>query len=96
MSLRTQRCGFAPDPLDDTHIHPEDYELARKMAATDALDLDEEDIHDEHPSQVVTLITNNNKKERKLLELNLDEFTISLFEANDDQNVICQTLLAKN
>ena len=30
------------DPLDDTRIHPEDYELARKMA-TDALELDEED-----------------------------------------------------
>ena len=39
----------AQDPLDDTRIHPEDYELARKMA-TDALELDEEDIHDEHPS----------------------------------------------
>ena len=74
----------APDPLDDTRIHPEDYELARKMA-TDALELDEEDIHDEHPSQVVTLIMNDNDKERKLLELNLDEFAISLFEANDDR-----------
>jgi transcription elongation factor SPT6 len=41
----------APDPLDDTHIHPEDYELVRKMA-TDALELDEEDIHDEHPSRI--------------------------------------------
>jgi transcription elongation factor SPT6 len=40
---------IAPDPLDDTRIHPEDYELARKMA-TDALELDEEDVHDEHPS----------------------------------------------
>jgi transcription elongation factor SPT6 len=74
----------APDPLDDTRIHPEDYELARKMA-TDALELDEEDIHDEHPSQVVTLIMNDKDKERKLLELNLDEFAISLFEANHDQ-----------
>ena len=58
--------------------------------ATDALELDEEDIHDEHPSQVVTLIMNNNDKERKLLELNLDEFAISLFEANDDRK--CHTL----
>jgi transcription elongation factor SPT6 len=40
---------IAPDPLDDTRIHPEDYELACKMA-TDALELDEEDVHDEHPS----------------------------------------------
>ena len=87
----------APDPLDDTRIHPEDYELARKMA-TDALELDEEDIHDEHPSQVVTLIMNDNDKERKLLELNLDEFAISLFEANDDRkrhtlNIIREELI---
>ncbi|KAF8163355.1 transcription elongation factor SPT6 [Crassisporium funariophilum] len=74
----------APDPLDDTRIHPEDYELARKMA-TDALELDEEDIHDEHPSHVVTLIMNDKEKDRKLLELNLDEFAISLYEANHDQ-----------
>ena len=79
----------SPDPLDDTCIHLEDYELARKMA-TNALELDEEDIHDKHPSQVVTLIMNDNDKERKLLELNLDEFAISLFEANDDRK--CHTL----
>jgi transcription elongation factor SPT6 len=87
----------APDPLDDTRIHPEDYELARKMA-TDALELDEEDIHVEHPSQLVTLIMNDQDKERKLLELNLDEFAISLFEANHDQkrhtlNIIRDELL---
>jgi len=87
----------APDPLDDTRIHPEDYELARKMA-TDALELDEEDIHDEHPSQVVTVIMNDKDRERKLVELNLDEFAISLYEANHDQkrhtlNVIREELL---
>ena len=53
--------------------------------ATDALELDEEDIHDEHPSQVVTTIMNDKDKEKKLLELNLDEFAISLYEANRDQ-----------
>ena len=52
--------------------------------ATDALELDEEDIHDEHPSQVVNLIMSDKDKERKLLELNLDEFAISLFEANHE------------
>jgi transcription elongation factor SPT6 len=75
---------MAPDPLDDTRIHPEDYELARKMA-TDALELDEEDIHDEHPSHVVSLIMHDPDNEKKLSELNLDEFAISLYEANDDQ-----------
>lgn len=74
----------APDPLDDTRIHLEDYELARKMA-TDALELDEEDIHDEHASHVVTQIMADHDKERKLMELNLDEFAISLFEANQSQ-----------
>ncbi|TFK29990.1 transcription elongation factor SPT6 [Coprinopsis marcescibilis] len=73
-----------PDPLDDTRIHLEDYELARKMA-TDALELDEEDIHDEHPSHVVNMIMADTEKERKLMELNLDEFAISLYEANQDQ-----------
>ncbi|PFH54298.1 hypothetical protein AMATHDRAFT_135887 [Amanita thiersii Skay4041] len=74
----------AQDPLDDTRIHPEDYELARKMA-TDALELDEEDIHDEHPSHVVSLIMHDPENEKKLSELNLDEFAISLYEANNDQ-----------
>jgi transcription elongation factor SPT6 len=73
-----------PDPLDATRIHPEDYELARKMA-TDALELDEEDIHDEHPSYVVSLIMQDNDNERKLNELNLDEFAVNMFETNEDR-----------
>lgn len=36
----------ASDYLDNTRVHPEDYELGRKMAA-DALELDEEDIEGE-------------------------------------------------
>jgi transcription elongation factor SPT6 len=88
----------APDPLDDTRIHPEDYELARKMAM-DALELDEEDIHNEHPSHVVTLLMQDNQKVAKLDELNLDEFAISLYEANSDQkrfmlNVIRDELIS--
>ncbi|KAG6845335.1 hypothetical protein H0H87_010792 [Tephrocybe sp. NHM501043] len=75
---------MAPDPLDDTRIHPEDYELARKMA-TDALELDEEDVHDEHPSNVVTTLMVDKDNSKKLGELNLDEFAISLYEANNDQ-----------
>ncbi|KAF8844471.1 transcription elongation factor SPT6 [Paxillus ammoniavirescens] len=85
------------DPLDDTRIHPEDYELARKMA-TDALELDEEDVHDEHPSHVVSLIMQDDDNERKLNELNLDEFAVSMYEANEDRkrhtlNVIREELL---
>ncbi|KAI6132188.1 SH2 domain-containing protein [Pisolithus croceorrhizus] len=86
-----------PDPLDATRIHPEDYELARKMA-TDALELDEEDVHGEHPSHVVSLIMDDNDNERKLNELNLDEFAVNMFEANEDRkhhtlNVIREELL---
>lgn len=73
----------APDPLDDTRIHPEDYDLARKMA-TDALELDEEDVHDDHPSSVVRAIMHDRDRERKLAELNLDEFAVSLEQANND------------
>ncbi|TFY57669.1 hypothetical protein EVJ58_g6888 [Rhodofomes roseus] len=72
------------DPLDNTRIHPEDYELARKMA-TDALELDEEDIHDEHPSHVVSLIMEDNDADKKLDELNLDDFAVNMYETNQDK-----------
>jgi transcription elongation factor SPT6 len=72
------------DPLDSTRVHPEDYDLARKMA-TDALELDEEDIHGEHPSHVVSLIMEDDDNVRKLDELNLDEFAISLMESGGDR-----------
>lgn len=70
--------------MDDTRIHIEDYDLARKMA-TDALELDEEDIHDEHPSAVVQQIMTDKDGAKKLGDLNLDEFAISLFEASEDK-----------
>lgn len=73
-----------PDPLDNTRIHPEDYELARKMA-TDALELDEEDIHDEHPSYVVSLIMRDPENDKKLEELNLDDFAVNMYETNQDK-----------
>ncbi|EME82602.1 uncharacterized protein MYCFIDRAFT_135751 [Pseudocercospora fijiensis CIRAD86] len=41
------------DYLDNTRIHPEDYEIARKMAA-DALELDEEDIKAEQEENGVS------------------------------------------
>ncbi|KAG8759037.1 Transcription elongation factor spt6 [Serendipita sp. 396] len=50
----SERADFSemPDPLDGTRLHPQDYDLARKMAV-DALGHDEEDYADEHPSAVV-------------------------------------------
>ncbi|KIY51704.1 hypothetical protein FISHEDRAFT_6588, partial [Fistulina hepatica ATCC 64428] len=74
----------APDPLDGTRVHPEDYDLARKMA-TDALELDEEDVHDEHPSHVINLIMQDTESEHKLSELNLDELANSPLRANQDR-----------
>ncbi|KAI0831325.1 transcription elongation factor Spt6 [Trametes gibbosa] len=86
-----------PDPLDSTRVHPEDYELARKMA-TDALELDEEDIHDEHPSHVVAVIMQDDDNVKKLDDLNLDDFAVNMFVANNDKkrhtlNVIRSELL---
>lgn len=72
------------DPLDSTRIHPEDYELARKMA-TDALELDEEDVQDEHPSHVVSMIMQEDDNVKKLDELNLDDFAVNMYEANEDR-----------
>ena len=74
-----------PDPLDATRIHPGDYELARKMAA-DALDVDEEDYEDEHPSTVVTMFMKNDYKEktRQLDLLNLDDFAVNLLETQQE------------
>jgi transcription elongation factor SPT6 len=72
-----------PDPLDDTRIHPEDYDLARKMAA-DALDLDEEDIQDEHPSYVVGQIMQAPDNAKRLDELNLDDFAVNMYRGNGD------------
>lgn len=97
---KNQRRGddeHAADPLDDTRIHPEDYELARKMA-TDALELDEEDVQDDHASSVVSTLMRDPDNEKKLSELNLDDFAVSLFEASQDMkrhtlNVIKEELL---
>lgn len=72
------------DPLDNTRIHPEDYDLARKMA-TDALELDEEDIHGELPSHVVSLIMDDDDNVKKLDELNLDEFAVNLMESGGER-----------
>jgi transcription elongation factor SPT6 len=61
------------DVLDGTRIHPEDYALARKMAA-DALEIDEEESNDsDNPSYYVQQLMNT--RNNNLSELNLDEFS---------------------
>jgi len=63
------------DVLDDTRIHPEDYDLARKMAA-DALDIDEPVEDDENPSQHVEELMNG--ETQRLDQLMLDDYAVEL------------------
>lgn len=74
------------DPLDNTRVHPEDYELGRKMAA-DALELDEEDVKaetDENgPGAIVRKLFKQEEQE-KVNELVLEEYAEQL-ETNYSQ-----------
>jgi transcription elongation factor SPT6 len=64
------------DVLDDTRVHPEDYELARKMAA-DALDYEDAVLEDdESPSVHVEELMNGNADKLNLLLL--DDYAIEL------------------
>ncbi|KEY63806.1 hypothetical protein S7711_09516 [Stachybotrys chartarum IBT 7711] len=70
------------DPLDSTRIHPEDYELARKVAA-DAMELDEEDVKAEGDingrSPAVRRLIKSDEQDR-VNELVLDEYAEQLFK----------------
>ena len=74
------------DPLDNTRVHPEDYELGRKMAG-DALELDEEDVKVETdeggPAAVVRKLFKEDEQE-KVNELILEEYAEQL-ERNYNQ-----------
>lgn len=75
-----------PDPLDGTRLHPQDYELARKMAI-DAMEVDEEDYAEEHPSAVVTMFLKEDEWTRKkqLEVLSLDEFAQNLLQTQNER-----------
>jgi transcription elongation factor SPT6 len=68
------------DPLDSTRVHPQDYELGRKMAA-DALELDEEDVKaetdDNGPSAIVRKLFKDDEQDR-VNELILEEYAEQL------------------
>lgn len=64
-----------PDVLDDTRIHPEDYDVARKMAA-DAMEYDEEDLVDVPASKAVADLFEDDVN--KLNDLALDDFADEL------------------
>lgn len=64
------------DFLDNTRIHPEDYEIARKMAA-DALELDEEDIKaetDEHGLNAVVRKLVKDEQQDRVNDLVLEQY----------------------
>ena len=64
------------DPLDNTRIHPKDYDLARKMAA-DALDINEADLDDlDFPSQYVSQLIDEDPE--RINDLELDDFATEL------------------
>lgn len=68
------------DPLDETRIHPEDYDLARKMCA-DALDLYEEDVKGENEELGVSGVVKKMMKEdlsERVADLQLDEYAHDL------------------
>lgn len=65
------------DPLDATRIHPQDYDLAIKMAA-DTLELDEEDIDSEERGTVINQLTNEGVE--KLNDLVLEDYGNELEE----------------
>ncbi|KAL7272149.1 Transcription elongation factor spt6 [Rhizina undulata] len=73
------------DYLDNTRVHPEDYDLGRKMAA-DALDIDEEDVAamvaEGGPGAVINELING--QEDKVNELILEEYAEEL-ERNFNQ-----------
>ncbi|RDW87160.1 chromatin-remodeling histone chaperone SPT6 [Aspergillus mulundensis] len=68
------------DPLDNTRVHPEDYDIARKMAA-DALELDEEDIKaetdDNGPGAIVRKLFRQDDQDR-VNDLILEEYAEQL------------------
>lgn len=68
------------DYMDNTRVHPEDYELARKMAG-DAMDMDEEDVqgmtNDDGPGAVVRLLIREDKQDA-VNDLVLEEYADQL------------------
>ncbi|KAI1443319.1 transcription elongation factor Spt6 [Annulohypoxylon stygium] len=68
------------EPLDNTRVHPEDYELGRKMAG-DALELDEEDVKaeiDENGAGAVVRKLFREDEQEKVNELILEEYAEQL------------------
>ncbi|KAJ3397930.1 Transcription elongation factor spt6 [Lobulomyces angularis] len=76
------------DLLDDTRIHPEDYDLARKMAA-DSIEVDEDDdaVADDPSAHVQQMI--DNQEEYKLDELDIRNFAEELMTSLNEPKYLC-------
>ena len=86
------------DYLDNTRVHPEDYELGRKMAA-DALELDEEDIEAEVAENgggaIVRKLIRDDAQE-KVNDLILEEYSAQLEEKfNQKKRATLETIRAE-
>jgi transcription elongation factor SPT6 len=86
LSIEYDSSSAQSDYLDNTRVHPEDYELGRKMAA-DALELDEEDVKAEvdegGPGAIVRKLVKDDEQE-KVNDLILEEYAEQL-ERNYNQ-----------
>jgi len=86
LSIEYDQTMPTSDYLDNTRVHPEDYELGRKMAA-DALELDEEDVKAEvdegGPGAIVRKLIKDDEQE-KVNDLILEEYAEQL-ERNYNQ-----------
>lgn len=68
------------DPLGETRIHPEDYDLARQMAL-DAMEVDQDDLDNENDAVAyIETLMKDNDKAKKLDVLNLDDFAAILLK----------------
>jgi transcription elongation factor SPT6 len=86
------------DYLDHTRVHPEDYDIARKMAA-DALELDEEDVKAEvdegGPSGVVRKLVKEDSQD-KVNDLVLEEYAEQLEQKfNQRKRATLETIRAE-
>jgi transcription elongation factor SPT6 len=87
LHFRSTYRDSALDVLDDTRVHPEDYDLARKMAA-DALDLDDAVLDDdESPSLHVQELMEGDVERLNLLLL--DDYAVELEKRMHAPKKIC-------
>ncbi|KAH8821069.1 SH2 domain-containing protein [Xylogone sp. PMI_703] len=98
LSIEYDSSSPTSDYLDNTRVHPEDYELGRKMAA-DALELDEEDVKAEvdegGPGAVVRKLIKEDEQD-KVNDLILEEYADQLENSyNQRKRATLETIRAE-